>query len=54
MWLYQFYSFHYLRSGISALFLVFPLLGFCAGEHMTTTMKYNLPLLDFDTQFSLW
>jgi hypothetical protein len=54
MWLYQFYSSHYLTSGISALFLMFPLLGFCAGEHMTTTMKYNFPLLDFDTQFSLW
>lgn len=29
-------------------------LGFPAGARMSTTMKYNLPLLDLDTCFSLW
>jgi hypothetical protein len=29
--------------------LVFP-----ASAHMLTTIKYDLPLLDFNTQFLLW
>jgi hypothetical protein len=29
-------------------------LGFPIGAHMSMTMKYDLPPLDFDTQFSLW
>jgi hypothetical protein len=33
---------------------VIRVLGFPAGAHMSTTMKYDLPLLDFDTRFSLW
>jgi hypothetical protein len=33
---------------------VIRVLGFLAGAHMSTTMKYNLPLLDLDSRFSLW
>jgi hypothetical protein len=29
-------------------------LGFPIDAHMSMTMKYDLPPLDFDTQFSLW
>jgi hypothetical protein len=29
-------------------------LGFPAGARMSMTMKYDLPLLDLDTHFSLW
>jgi hypothetical protein len=32
-----------------SLVLVIHVLGFPTGTHMTTTMKYDLPLLDFDT-----
>jgi hypothetical protein len=34
--------------------LVIGVLGFPAGARMSTTMKYDLPLLDLDTRFSLW
>jgi hypothetical protein len=37
-----------------SLVLVIRVLGFPAGTRMLTTMKYDLPLLDFDTWFSLW
>jgi hypothetical protein len=49
-----FYSSHYLTSGIKALFSRIPSARVCAAEHMTMMMRYDLPLLDFDTQFSLW
>jgi hypothetical protein len=34
--------------------LVIRVLGFPVGARMSTTMKYDLPLLDLDTCFSLW
>jgi hypothetical protein len=34
--------------------LVIGVLGFPAGAQMSMTMKYDLPLLDLDTCFSLW
>jgi hypothetical protein len=50
-----FYSSCYLISGISALlFSGIPSTRVCAAEHMTMMTKYNLQLLDFDIQFSLW
>jgi hypothetical protein len=33
---------------------VIGVLGFPVGARMSTTMKYDLPLLDLDTRFSLW
>jgi hypothetical protein len=37
-----------------SLVLMIHVLGFPVGTHMSMTMKYDLPSLDFDTQFSLW
>jgi hypothetical protein len=37
-----------------SLVLVIRVLGFPAGARMSTTMKYDLPLLDFNTRSSLW
>jgi hypothetical protein len=34
--------------------LVIRVLGFPAGARMSTTMKYDLPLLDLDMSFLLW
>jgi hypothetical protein len=49
-------SYHHIFANklYQSLVLVIRMLGFPTGASMLTIMKYNLPLLDFDTRFLLW
>ena len=52
VWIYYFVV-HYPNKWYQSRLLICAL-GFPAGARMSTTMKYDLPLLDLDTRFSLW
>jgi hypothetical protein len=45
---------YFTNKWYQSFILVICVLGFPVGARISTTMKYDLLLMDFDTQFSLW